>query len=274
MSNAELRAELQSLAAILDADSFPELHEYLADILSGEEGEDAQSDPFEIANDILRCDRPASFPKEVIDTVTLLFESAFAAGNADAMNDLGAQYYDGRRGFEQNFAKAFECYRLAAQNGSRQAQENLGYCYYYGRHVPVDYEKAFHYFALGAFDGHLISLYKIGDMYAAGYYVQKNTAEAFRIYSRCMETMTEEASGHVAGPVYLRLGKCLLNGVGVERNARSALWCYQKAEQFLFDMVRRGDIMYRKSLSAAIDGQTKAREILKKELPDNKWIDE
>jgi TPR repeat protein len=35
-----------------------------------------------------------------------------------------------------------ELYNMAAENGNRQAQENLGYCYYYGRDTEVDYEKA------------------------------------------------------------------------------------------------------------------------------------
>ena len=162
-------------------------------------------------------------------------------------------------------------YHLAAEHGSRQAQENLGYCYYYGRNMPVDYEKAFHYFALGAFDGHLISLYKIGDMYANGYYVPKNEVEAFHIYERCMETMTEEAAKVVAGPVFLRLGGAFLYGKGTRADAKSALVCYQKAEAFLYDMVRNGDVMYKKSLLSAIEGQKKAREALERDLPQEEW---
>ena len=44
--------------------------------------------------------------------------------------------------------------------------------------MEKDYKKAFHYFAKGAFDGHLVSLYKIGDMYKNGYYVEKDEKEA------------------------------------------------------------------------------------------------
>ena len=156
---------------------------------------------------------------------------------------------------------------MAAKLGNRQAQENLGYCYYYGRNIPVDYEKAFHYFALGAFDGHLISLYKIGDMYMNGYYVEKNPTEAFHIYERCLETMTDEAALTVAGPVFLRLGNAFLYGNGTEENAKSALVCFQKAELYLFDMVARGEWMYKKSLEDAIEGQEKARAKMNNLLP-------
>ncbi len=265
----ELYGKCRKILEKLNPDDLTELEDYLETIMDEDEG--VTEDPFEIANEILACDKEKTLPDFVRSFIVELFEIAFKKGNADAMNDLGAQYYDGSRGFEQDFSKAVECYKLAAHNGSRQAQENLGYCYYYGRNMPVDYEKAFHYFALGAFDGHLISLYKIGDMYAAGYYVEKNEKEAFCIYSRCLDTMTDEAAPLVAGPVFLRIAKCFLNGIGTEKDAKTALICYQKAETFLYDMVKYGNYMYKKSLQAAIDGQAKARAILAEELPEREW---
>jgi hypothetical protein len=266
MDGFELYDEMEKLIMLLDVDELPELHEYFASIMDEENG--VSEGPYKIANHILQCDIKEKLPEIVRDFVIELFEDAFRAGNADAANDLGAQYYNGSRGFEQDFSKAVHYYNIAAENGSRQAQENLGYCYYYGRNMPVDYEKAFHYFALGAFDGHLISLYKIGDMYVAGYYVKKNEKEAFHIYERCIDTMTDEAAPIVAGPVFLRLGKCFLNGVGTEPNYKNALICYQKAETFLFDMVRNGDVMYKRSLQAAISGQAMARTKLLEEMPN------
>ena len=172
MEKNDLYEAIQAALAMLDADEAPECRAYLENIISDDDRPDiTEEDAFTIANELLKLDKPAPLAKVLRDLVEELFEAAFESGNADAMNDLGALYYDGDRGFDQDFAKAVEYYKLAAQKGSRQAQENLGYCYYYGRNMPVDYEKAFHCFALGAFDGHLISLYKIGDMYRSGYYV-------------------------------------------------------------------------------------------------------
>ncbi len=207
----------------------------------------------------------------MIDFITELYEEEIENGNADAMNDLGSHYYAGRRGFPQSFSDAVELYHQAAMNGSRQAQENLGYCYYYGRDMERDYEKAFHYFALGAFDGHLISLYKIGDMYLNGYYVEKNEKEAFNIYMRCLDTMTDEAAEVAARPVYLQLGKMFLCGIGTDADLKAALICYQKAESYLYDMVRNGDAMYLKSMDAAIEGQRKARAKLNELLSGESW---
>ncbi len=260
MISSDLFNSIQAVATMLDPDESPDSAAYLNSVVSDEDWTDG--DPYEIANRLLQCDKAYPLPVELCDLVEELFHAAFEDGNADAMNDLGAQYYDGSRGFEQDYAKAAKYYKLAAANGSRQAQENLGYCYYYGRNMPVDYEKAFHCFALGAFDGHLTSLYKIGDMYQKGYYVEKNPVEAFHIYMHCLDIMTDETAPFAAGPVFLRVGDALLNGLGTKADAKGALVCYQKAEAFLYDMVAEGNMMYRQSMLEAVKGQAKAREAL------------
>ena len=267
--NNYILPDMQGVLALLNRDEYPETFVYLCSFL---EGTGAEEDTlYDAAYTIVQLDEPKEFPDEVIALITKMFEIEIENGNADAMNDLGAQYYNGNRGFEQSFEKAVHLYEMAAENGSRQAQENLGYCYYYGRDGEPDYEKAFHYFALGAFDGHLVSLYKIGDMYLNGLYVPKNEKEAFFIFLRCIETMTEEAEERIAGPVYLRLGRMFLEGLGVSQNPKNALACYQKAELFLYDMVLSGDVMYKKSLEASIAGQRKARELLAAKLPAGTW---
>ena len=269
MKEIDLITRTKEVLSELNKKEAPESYQYLADNIADDEL--LEEDPYVIANDLLERDKPDPLPRVLRDFIVELFSVAYENGNGDAMNDIGAQYYDGNRGFEQDFTKAVYCYKLAAEKGSRQAQENLGYCYYYGRNMPVDYEKAFHYFALGAFDGHLISLYKIGDMYKNGYYVEKNPIEAFNIYSRCLDTMTDEAAPLCAGPVFLRVGNALLHGEGVEEDPKRALVCFQKAEVFLYDMVADGQYMYKKSLQAAIDGQAQARAKLNGTLTDKEW---
>ena len=249
----------------LDPELFPETVEFFTKHV------DDEISAYELATALVQRDKTADMPRELFDFIVSLYKTAIDEDNTDAMNDLGALYYDGR-GCEQDFTKAVYYYDMAAKAGCRQAQENLGYCYYYGRNMPVDYGKAFHYFALGAFDGHLISLYKIGDMYQNGYYVEKNPKEAFNIYIHCLDLMTDEAAKLVAGPIYLRIGNALLNGNGVEENPKNALVAFQRAELYLYDMVMDGDEMYKKSLQAAIDGQAKARAKLDEGLPKQEWI--
>ena len=255
------------ILSLLDKVQFLEASAYLEEIVEGVQTPTS----YEIAATLTECDRPKTLPPILVQFIIDLFEMSIAEGNADAMNDLGARYYCGDRGFEQDFGKAVYYYNMAAQHGHRQAQENLGYCYYYGRNMPVDYEKAFQYFALGAFDGYLISLYKIGDMYLNGYYVAKNEKEAFAIYQRCLNQMNNDNAKFVGGPVHLRLGNMYLDGVGVEQNPEQAMWHYHAAEYFLYNMVKAGDFMYKKSLRDAIEGQGRARAMMEENLPSDEW---
>lgn len=261
----EREADITEIMLSLDQDRYPETCAFFA-----EHERDNALDGYEFAVRLTDCDRTMPMTDEVFAFVVTLLEDCVKDGNADAMNDLGALYYEGRSG-EPDFEKAVAYYEMAAKAGSRQAEENLGYCWYYGRTGKKDYAKAFHYFLLGALDGHLVSLYKVGDMYRNGLYVEKNPAEAYRIYSRCLETMTDEAATRVCGPVYLRLGEMLLNGEGCEPIAENALFSFQRAELYLYDMVKSGDDMYRKSWEQAIEGQKLAREKMQSELPGHTW---
>nr|AGS53406.1 hypothetical protein [uncultured bacterium contig00025] len=47
---------------------------------------------------------------------------------------------------------------------------NLGYCYYYGRDMEINYEKAYDCFSRSAFLGNANAMYKLGDMFFYGYY--------------------------------------------------------------------------------------------------------
>lgn len=254
---------IEDTLAVVDSSENTEFSIYLAALLDNDFNQDV--DAMEIVEEL---EQNKHLPECAKEFIVELLECEAEYGNAEAMNDLGANYYDGY-GCEQSYEKAVYYYKKAAEKGNRAAQENLGYCYYYGRNMPADYEKAFHYFALGAFDGHLVSLYKIGDMYLNGYYVEKNEIEAFHIYEHCMDTMTDTAAPYVAGPVLLRLGDMFLNGRGTEKDVKSALVCYQKAEVFLYNMVEDGNLKYKKSLNSAIVGQAKAREMLAQALLEN-----
>jgi hypothetical protein len=80
---------------------------------------------------------------------------------ADELLNKGAALYQ-----KHQYAEAMTYYQQAAELGSVTAMSNLGYCYYYGRSVPVDYQQAAHYFQQAAAQGDANSLYKLGDMLA------------------------------------------------------------------------------------------------------------
>lgn len=51
-------------------------------------------------------DAPGDLPEPVIRLVTHLMEFDVAAGNDEAMNELGMLFSEGRRGFEKSYEKA------------------------------------------------------------------------------------------------------------------------------------------------------------------------
>ena len=265
IDNDYLMNEIQSISAILDADELPEVHEYLTQIIAGDELNDS---PFDMATKLRRCDRKHDFPEWLIDFIIGLYEAEIAEGEVGALNDLGTMYYGGDHGCEQNYHKAVAYYEAAAEKGSLLAHENLGYCWYYGRTGKKDYEKAFRYFAYGALCGSISSTYKIGDMYQNGYYLPRNEMKAYYMYLRCLSMIDDDTPADTAGPLYLRLGKVFLNGIGAEKDCKYALECYQKAEAYLYEVLENGDDMYKNSWQEAIEGQAKARAELVRNLSE------
>jgi len=157
--------------------------------------------------------------EKVIDCYNLCMQQNMPTA---ALN-LGTFYYTGRV-VEQDYKKAFELYRIAADAGERRAICNCGYCFYYGRHQEVDYREAYRYFSLGALlfnDANC--LYKLGDLFMSGYGVEKNEKYAFMVYNRALQQCqkSEEDCFSTADALF-RVGKCLLRGIGVEKDTEEA----------------------------------------------------
>ena len=74
------------------------------------------------------------------------------SGNDSEQYNLGLCYYYGR-GVPQDYEKAVKWFRKAAEYGNAGAQYSLGDCYYYGNGVPQDYGKAVEWFRKAARQG-------------------------------------------------------------------------------------------------------------------------
>ena len=271
MTDERIAQLLNRILSETSEEEYPEIHCHIHANFDPEDGV-VYDEAFVIAGQIHDADGTKQLPKCVSDFLFEAYEDALNNGNPDAACDIGSLYYTGRTG-EQSYAKALEYYAIGAKGGSRQAQENLGYCYYYGRDTAVDYEKAFHYFALGAFDGHIRSLYKIGDMYRNGYYVERNEKEAFYIYRRCADTMTDAGVPLVGADVMMRLGDCYYEGIGTEIDYKMALKYYQLSEQMFFDRLEEGDFLIKSCYEKVIRRQAEVRQKLELELPAFDWIE-
>ena len=159
--------------------------------------------------------------------------------NTAAALNLGTFYYTGRF-VKQNYVKAFELYRQSAEQGELRAICNCGYCFYYGRHQAVDYEKAHSYFSLGAvLYGDPNCLYKLGDMYLNGYHVAKNEIYALMLYRRAYATARCTKEHDCMADIQLRLGRCFLRGIGMPRDVLKAHKFLQKALNGFFARSRK-----------------------------------
>lgn len=263
-----LKNKAGGIVETLDKDTYPEMFDYLTDLVEGCVYEDTA---YEVSAVIYNCDKKEVFPEAVANLLIEIYEDELKENNHNAICDYGSLYYTGRIG-EQNYEKAVYYYDMAAKLGNRQAQENLGYCFYYGRTGVVDYEKAFHYFVKGALDNHLISLYKIGDMYKNGYYVEKDENEAYCIYRHCLECLNEVNTPILGADVHIRIADSFFSGMGVKKNAAIALEHYQIAERLYWIRLQEGDFLIKKQYERSIEMQAVAREEMKKDLPGFTWV--
>lgn len=141
------------------------------------------------------------------------------------MMELGGYYY-GLRSFDL----ALKYYDMAAELGFEEANECLGYVWYYGRTGTKDYEKAFKYFSAAAERGNLVARYKIADMYKNGYYVGKDY-DKYKEIIRELYPEVKDASflGEPLPEIFTRLAAIEAE----EGNTAEAVNLYFRAKDFL-----------------------------------------
>ena len=213
-----------------------------------------------VATDPAPADPPR--PDPPVTDVTALPVAALRelaeAGNAEAENELGERYEDGRgvgrdytvavswyrqsanqryargqnnlgrmfglgRGVSQSDAEAARWYRLSAEQGYAAAQSNLGAMYRDGLGVSQDYEAAMWWFRRAADQGAAAGQTNLGFMYERGHGVSQDYAEAVRWYRRAAEQGNATAQTNL-GFMYER-------GHGVSQDYAEAVRRYRRAAE-------------------------------------------
>lgn len=115
----------------------------------------------------------------------------------------------------------------------------------------------------------------IGAMYYTGRIGEQSyrKAEAFCIYRRCEETMTEAALPLVGADVMMRLGDCYFSGIGTQVDDKKALEYYQKAERLFFTRLEQGDFLIRNCYDRVLKRQAETRKRLQATLPTYEWVE-
>ncbi len=276
MDNMTIYKELKSFIDILDnSDQYINTVDYLMDVVEDvEDGEEYSFDQYEVAHTLAYLDAEQRMYSEVESFVMEIYKEEIENGNTNAMCELAMMYYHGYRGIKQNFDQAVKYNLMAAEKGSEQAFENLGYCYYYGKGGTVDYTKALSYFLHGVLTGNSVSLYKIGDMYFNGYIVEKNPEFAMELYNTCIE-MANEIDVHddrILGPVYLRIARMYHYGIGTNQDIDMAIKMYHKAEMHLYQLITESyDFRFEKSYDKARSGLEIIADDLDDGMPVFEW---
>ncbi|WP_051038310.1 tetratricopeptide repeat protein [Vreelandella jeotgali] len=105
-------------------------------------------------------------------------------GDAQAQNNFGAMYLNGRGVFPRNTTKAAEWFRQAAEQGLASAQHNLGVMYLKGEGVPQDDTQAAEWTRQAAEQGIIEAQFGLGLLYGEGRGVPQNYTQAIKWFFR------------------------------------------------------------------------------------------
>ena len=185
---------------------------------------------------------------EQIETMLRYLNKLADKGDPTALQTLGALYYTGVGDIiHQDYSKAIYFYEKSAELSEltdHWALNNLGYCYYYGRSVEIDYKKAYSCFALSATYNNPNAMYKLGDMYYYGHYVKKDLEASCYWYLRAKAEYPEadyDYQDFLIASIAMRVGRAYLYGEGIEEDLIAALMELRLAEALFYKQVLISD---------------------------------
>ncbi|XP_066910359.1 protein sel-1 homolog 1-like isoform X2 [Clytia hemisphaerica] len=144
-------------------------------------------------------------------------------GDTQAQIGLGQLFFQGGRGIDINYERAFHYFKKAADNENGNGLAYIGKMYMQGLHVQKDSDQAFHYFKKSLESKNPIGQAGLGMLYLKGEGVKKDYDEALKYFSQSAE------QGWVEGQ--LQLGNMYYNGIGVKKDYRQAVKYFTFASQ-------------------------------------------
>jgi TPR repeat protein len=160
------------------------------------------------------------------------------AGDAYCCLALGRLYYEGFC-VDQDYGKARDWFTKAYKSDLPWAAVYLGYCSYYGRDIPVDYKAAFDYFTEAAKAKNACALYKLGDMYKKGFYVEKDPSKAAKYYYAAYANATPAEAEFPN--ICFRIGDAILRGMGCIPDPMEALMWLHQAQEGCYRLLLSGN---------------------------------
>ena len=151
------------------------------------------------------------------------FSRAAESGNNYAMAYLGKLYLEGGPHVKQDNATAMRYFKMAADKGNPIGQAGLGTIYFYGSGVERDYAKALKFFQLSADQNYVEGHFLLGIIYYYGYGVKKDYKMAVKHFNLAAQL------GHVLG--YYNLAQMHATGTGVLRSCMTATELYKSVTE-------------------------------------------
>lgn len=99
----------------------------------------------------------------------------------EQVTEEGMRYYEGN-GAAQDYPKALEYFKFAADHGDPFAQAMVGKCYFDGTGVTQNYTKAVEYFLISAINGNIDGLNSLGACYHEGLGVKQDFKRALECF--------------------------------------------------------------------------------------------
>jgi hypothetical protein len=144
-------------------------------------------------------------------------------GEKDAQVTLANMYRDGKGVLDQDYQAAMDWYRKAAEQGSAEAQHNVGSIYCSGDGVPQDYSLAMEWYRMSAKQGYAESQREVGMMYMLCQGVSED-------YVRAMEWLRKAADQGDA-IAQCNIGHLYYHGLDVPQDDAQAVDWYRKAAE-------------------------------------------
>lgn len=155
------------------------------------------------------------------------YMAAAERGDAVAQAELGYCYYYGL-GVTVNYYEAVKWYRKAAAQNNAMALNNLGYCYEKGKGVTKDEYESTKWYRKAAEAGSVVAQCNMGNCYENGRGVSKDLGEAFRWYKKAADNGNQRAMNAMA--------RFYRYGYSVSKDMDMALIWYRKAADAGYDV--------------------------------------
>ena len=183
--------------------------------------------------------------------------------DAELIADLGEAFFRGL-GRDKDYARAFRYYRKAADMGHVHAMTRLGCCYAYGFGVEQNLEYAKVCFEHASENGDIEALWRLGDMYWTGIegVVTRDESTAYSCYLKALNRVEHRQDYWNGADVYYRVGCCLMVGIDVEPDVRSAYDYFISAIEGYADRIDSGDLECEEYLDKAEQKAEECEKIL------------